>query len=78
MASGENRKSGENPERNRRCMRLMSMLVDESQSLENREGRVCGAGGNSYKRESEDLLEISLTCRSEKPGLFIVCAEKRL
>jgi hypothetical protein len=37
---GKNSESGENPERNRRCMRCMSALVDESRSLGNREGRV--------------------------------------
>jgi len=40
---GKNRESGENPERNRRCKRE-ALLVDESRSLGNWEGRVIADG----------------------------------
>ena len=37
-------------------------LVDESQSLGNREGRACVVGGISCKREPEDLLRTFCLC----------------
>lgn len=56
MAGREYRQSGENPGRYRRCVRIGWLLVDESQSLRNWEGREANRNCMVPVRKSEDLL----------------------
>jgi len=72
LVSRENRESGENPGRYRRCVCIGCLLVDESQSLRNWEGRA-RIGDSSPVHKSEDLLGEDSACGN---GRSVLCCRK--
>jgi hypothetical protein len=53
-----------------------AVLVDESRSLGNWEGRVRAAGGISNKRKSEDLLCVDFSEERESERVLLLCGKR--